>query len=108
MNKVDSQYKIIFNMSLQDIISKTIKDNDKPIGFDVFMNLALYHAVFGYYRSIKTIFGRHGDFITAPETSDLFGYTLAKQCKQVLNNGDILEFGAGKWCVSRSNSFRIR
>ena len=23
-------------MNLQDIISKTIKDNDKPIGFDVF------------------------------------------------------------------------
>jgi len=94
-------------MSLQDIISKTIKDNDKPIGFDVFMNLALYHAVFGYYRSIKTIFGRHGDFITAPETSDLFGYTLAKQCKQVLNNGDILEFGAGSGVLAAQILFEL-
>ncbi len=82
-------------MNLKDIISKTIKDGGKPIGFDVFMNLALYHPEYGYYRSQKTIFGRHGDFITAPETSDLFGFTLAKQCNQVLNNGDILEFGAG-------------
>ena len=40
-------------MSLEDIISKTIKDNNNPIGFDVFMNLALYHYQFGYYRSIK-------------------------------------------------------
>ena len=94
-------------MSLRDIISKTIKDNDKPIGFDVFMNLALYHSKFGYYRSNKTLFGRHGDFITAPETSDLFGYTLAKQCKQVLNNGDILEFGAGSGVLAAQILFEL-
>jgi SAM-dependent MidA family methyltransferase len=94
-------------MNLQDIISKTIKDNDKPIGFDVFMNLALYHSKFGYYRSNKTLFGRHGDFITAPETSDLFGYTLAKQCKQVLNNGDILEFGAGSGVLAAQILFEL-
>jgi SAM-dependent MidA family methyltransferase len=94
-------------MNLQDIISKTIKDNNKPIGFDVFMNLALYHSEFGYYRSNKTLFGRHGDFITAPETSDLFGYTLAKQCKQVLNNGDILEFGAGSGVLAAQILFEL-
>jgi SAM-dependent MidA family methyltransferase len=94
-------------MNLKDIISKTIKDNDKPIGFDVFMNLALYHSEFGYYRSNKTLFGRHGDFITAPETSDLFGYTLAKQCKQVLNNGDILEFGAGSGVLAAQILFEL-
>ena len=94
-------------MSLRDIISKTIKDNDKPISFDVFMNLALYHSKFGYYRSNKTLFGRHGDFITAPETSDLFGYTLAKQCKQVLNNGDILEFGAGSGVLAAQILFEL-
>ena len=37
-------------MSLEDIISKTIKDNNNPIGFEVFMNLALYNHQFGYYR----------------------------------------------------------
>jgi SAM-dependent MidA family methyltransferase len=94
-------------MNLQDIISKTIKDNNKPIGFDVFMNLALYHSEFGYYRSNKTLFGCHGDFITAPETSDLFGYTLAKQCKQVLNNGDILEFGAGSGVLAAQILFEL-
>jgi SAM-dependent MidA family methyltransferase len=39
--------------------------------------------------------GEKGDFITAPETSDLFGFCLAQQCAQVLENGgSILEFGA--------------
>ena len=94
-------------MYLQDIISKTIKENNKPIGFDVFMNLALYHSEFGYYRSTKTLFGRHGDFITAPETSDLFGYTIARQCKQVLNNGNILEFGAGSGVLAAQILFEL-
>ncbi|MBT3456864.1 MAG: SAM-dependent methyltransferase [Thiotrichales bacterium] len=94
-------------MNLEDIISKTIKDNNNPIGFDVFMNLALYHHQFGYYRSNKTIFGHKGDFITAPETSDLFGFCLARQCKQVLNNGNILEFGAGSGILAAQILFEL-
>ena len=94
-------------MNLKDIISKTIKDGEKPIGFDVFMSLALYHSKYGYYRSNKIIFGRHGDFITSPETSDLFGYTLAKQCKKILNNGDILEFGAGSGVLAAQVLFEL-
>jgi len=94
-------------MSLENIISKTIKDNNNPIGFDIFMNLALYHHQFGYYRSHKTIFGHKGDFITAPETSDLFGFCLAKQCKQVLNLGNILEFGAGSGILAAQVLFEL-
>lgn len=94
-------------MSLENIISKSIKDNNHPIGFDVFMNLALYHQEFGYYRSNKTIFGHKGDFITSPEVSDLFGFSLAKQCKQVLNDGDILEFGAGSGILAAQVLFEL-
>ena len=94
-------------MKLQDIIAKTFRDNNNPIGFDVFMNLALYHHQFGYYRSKKTIFGHKGDFITAPETSDLFGFCLARQCKQVLNNGNILEFGAGSGILAAQILFEL-
>ena len=94
-------------MSLENIISKTIKDNNNPIGFDIFMNLALYHHQFGYYRSHKTIFGHKGDFITAPETSDLFGFCLARQCKQVLNQGNILEFGAGSGILAAQILFEL-
>ena len=94
-------------MSLENIISKSIKDNNNPIGFDVFMDLALYHQEFGYYRSNKTIFGHRGDFITSPEVSDLFGFSLAKQCKQVLNGGNILEFGAGSGILAAQILFEL-
>ena len=94
-------------MSLDNIISKSIKDNNNPIGFDVFMNLALYHPEFGYYRSNKTIFGPKGDFITSPEVSDLFGFSLAKQCKQVLQGRDILEFGAGTGILAAQILFEL-
>ncbi len=94
-------------MGLENIISKSIKTNNKPIGFDVFMNLALYHHQYGYYRSNKMIFGNKGDFITSPEVSDLFGFSLAKQCKQILNGGDILEFGAGSGILAAQILFEL-
>ena len=94
-------------MSLENIIAKSIKENNNPIGFDVFMNQALYHQEFGYYRSNKTIFGHKGDFITSPEVSDLFGFCLARQCKQVLDGGDILEFGAGSGILAAQILFEL-
>jgi len=39
---MQSEYKIILHMKLEDIISQSIHENGKPIGFDVFMNFALY------------------------------------------------------------------
>jgi SAM-dependent MidA family methyltransferase len=43
---------------------------------DRLMSLALYHPQHGYYTT-QSPFGRTGDFITAPEISQLFGETLA-------------------------------
>ena len=94
-------------MKLKDIISQSILENGKPIGFDVFMNFALYSPGLGYYRSSANIFGHHGDFITAPETSDLFGYSVAKQCAQIINGGDILEFGAGTGILATQVLFEL-
>jgi len=95
-------------MSLKDIISQTIHQNSKPIGFDVFMDLALYSPKTGYYRSNASVIGRQGDFITAPETSDLFGYSLARQCKQILNkSASILEFGAGNGVLAAQILFEL-
>jgi SAM-dependent MidA family methyltransferase len=40
--------------------------------------------------------GPGGDFVTAPEVSDLFSRCVARQCAQVLSGeGEILELGAG-------------
>lgn len=68
------------------------------IGFDEFMNAALYAPGLGYYSAGSRKFGPEGDFVTAPEVSPLFSRCLARQCRQVLDalgGGDILEFGAG-------------
>jgi len=105
---MQSEYKIILHMKLEDIISQSIHENGKPIGFDVFMNFALYSPRLGYYRSSANIFGHQGDFITAPETSDLFGYSVAKQCSQIINGGgDILEFGAGTGVLAAQVLFEL-
>ena len=35
---MQSEYKIILHMKLENIISQSINENGKPIGFDVFLN----------------------------------------------------------------------
>ncbi len=83
-------------MSLKEVIKKNITENSKAIGFDEFMNLALYHNQYGYYRTNKQKFGKHGDFTTSCELSPLFANCLAKQIIEVIDNKyNILEFGAG-------------
>jgi len=67
------------------------------LSFERFMELALYAPGLGYYSAGSTKLGGGGDFVTAPEVSDLFGRCLARQCAQVLavTGGEILELGAG-------------
>ncbi|WP_245436135.1 SAM-dependent methyltransferase [Methylobacterium sp. V23] len=43
-----------------------------PIGLDRYMGLCLGHPVHGYYRTRDPL-GSRGDFITAPEISQMFG-----------------------------------
>jgi SAM-dependent MidA family methyltransferase len=68
------------------------------IGFERFMEIALYEPGLGYYSAGARKFGAAGDFVTAPEISPLFGGCLARQCAQVLETlggGSILEIGPG-------------
>lgn len=96
------------SVNLKEIIKNTIIQKAHPIGFDEFMSMALYYPGLGYYSSGAEKFGAHGDFITAPETSDLFGYTLARQCAEVLDGGnDILEFGAGSGVLAAQILFEL-
>lgn len=67
------------------------------MGFDRYMELALYEPGLGYYAGGSTKFGGSGDFVTAPEISSLFGRALARQLAEVIaaTRGDILELGPG-------------
>ena len=89
------------------------------IGFDRFMALALYTPGLGYYANDSTKFGsmpqglrdasgtvsgRGSDFVTAPEITPLFGYALAQQVAQALEQtgtSHIWEFGAGTGVLAR-------
>src|SRR5574340_746359 len=73
------------------------------LGFERYMELALYAPGLGYYSAGARKFGAAGDFITAPELSPLFARCLAVQCAallQVLGGGDILELGAGSGAMA--------
>src|ERR1700689_856663 len=66
------------------------------LSFERFMDLALYAPGLGYYSAGSAKIGSGGDFVTAPEISDLFSRCVAKQCAAVLSRGgQILELGAG-------------
>jgi SAM-dependent MidA family methyltransferase len=66
------------------------------IPFEQYMDLALYAPGLGYYSAGSVKLGRGGDFVTAPEVSDLFSRCVARQCAQVLAaGGQVLELGAG-------------
>ncbi len=66
------------------------------VSFERFMDLALYAPGLGYYSAGSVKIGAGGDFVTAPEVSDLFSRCVAEQCAQVLEHGgEILELGAG-------------
>ena len=74
-----------------------------PIGLDEYMNICLYDKKYGYYTTKEHIFGEKGDFITAPELSQVFGETIAIFIYKILensfkfpNNWDLLEIGAGR------------
>ena len=86
------------SLQLVQMIRDEMQRQDGRLGFDRFMELALYAPGLGYYTAGARKFGEAGDFVTAPEVSPLFARCLARQCREVLDElggGDLLEFGAG-------------
>ena len=68
------------------------------IGFERYMERALYEPELGYYHNGSTKFGPLGDFVTAPELSPVLAGVLAVQLAEVLRPFDepvVLEVGAG-------------
>jgi SAM-dependent MidA family methyltransferase len=82
---------------LAELIADQLRDAGGWMTFEHFMELALYAPGLGYYSAGSTKLGAGGDFVTAPEVSDLFSRCLARQCAPVLSGAgrQILELGAG-------------
>ena len=102
----------ILTNPLQVRIARAIGRAGGWLGFDEFMNLALYAPGLGYYANAREKFGWMpqknddvgGDFVTAPEMTSLFGQTLAAQIAQALQatrTSEIWEFGAGTGALAR-------
>ena len=85
------------------------------LGFDRFMDMALYTPGWGYYANDSRKFGLMpqgvttaedtggSDFVTAPELSPRFGQALAKQLAQALDataTTNVYEFGAGSGALA--------
>ena len=100
---------------LSHAMAQGIFDAGGWIGFDGFMQQALYTPGLGYYTHGSAQFGllpytghkgvrvAGSDFVTAPEMSPLFGWTLAQQVAQALQvtgTQEVWEFGAGSGALA--------
>lgn len=86
------------SLTLEAEIRTAIAAAGGQLGFDRFMELALYAPGLGYYVAGSPKLGPDGDFVTAPEISPLFGRCIATACAEALDalgGGAILELGAG-------------
>ncbi len=85
--------------SLTAIIREKIAEAG-PISIADYMQLALAHPEHGYYQK-RDPFGTRGDFITAPEISQIFGEMIGVWCAQMwmqMGQGPIslVELGPGR------------
>ena len=88
---------LAYSEALKRRIADEIESGDGWIGFDRFMEIALYAPGMGYYSGGAHKFGAAGDFVTAPEISAAFSQTLGAQAAQILalSAPQIVEVGAG-------------
>ena len=101
------QSEAILTSPLQARVVQAIFASGGWIGFDRFMQMALYEPGLGYYANTSPKFGAlpasGSDFITAPELSPLFGQTLAVQVAEALaatGSDEVWEFGAGSGALA--------
>lgn len=97
--------------TLKSHLLQVITGNGGWIGFDRFMEVALYTPNLGYYARGNAQFGampagddgQGSDFVTAPEMTPFFGRALAVQVAQALQVTDtreLWEFGAGSGALA--------
>ena len=94
---------------LTAVIRAEIQSNpDSRITFARYMELALYAPRLGYYRQPADRPTDTGDFLTAPETHAIFGWTVARRIESMwVELGhprpfDLIEYGAGSGTLALS------
>lgn len=86
--------------ALEALIHRTIRERG-PLDVGAYMQLAMAHPTLGYYAT-RDPFGREGDFVTAPEISQIFGELLgAALAQRWLDMGSptpvlLVEIGPGR------------
>ncbi len=90
---------------LTDVLRERIA-RDGPVTFADFMRIALYEPELGYYAT-RAPMGFSGDYLTAPETTALFGATLSRLASAVWRalerpeTFDVVDVGAGSGSLLR-------
>lgn len=87
-------------MDLTSIIIQRIQQ-EGPLSFHDFMEMALYYPALGYYTSGSTKIGQQGDFLTTPHISPVMGMVLGRQLEEMWRRSGekeftIVEYGAGE------------
>ncbi|WP_372719800.1 class I SAM-dependent methyltransferase [Immundisolibacter sp.] len=94
---------LALSAQLESRVHEALAATGGQLGFEAYMQRALYEPGLGYYVNGLRKFGGGGDFVTAPERSPLFARALARQVAQVLTtvqDGDVLEFGPGSGALA--------
>lgn len=98
MNSSDvSSHLLALSSSLENRIVADIEKKSGWISFADYMHQVLYTPGLGYYTGGLVKLGKTGDFMTAPEMTDVYGRTLAQAMIPLLEQtgATILELGAG-------------
>src|SRR4051812_47267210 len=86
-------------MQLSNIIINRIQD-EGPLSFRDFMEMALYYPEMGYYTSAQNKIGTTGDYFTSSTLSSVFGAMIGRQIEEMWrksggNEFTVVEYGAG-------------
>ncbi len=107
VNPQTEQASVMTTNALAAHVRAAIAQAGGWIGFDRFMEMALYTPGLGYYANESPKFGMlpgsGSDFVTAPELSPVFGRALAAQVREALDatgTDEVWEFGAGSGALA--------
>jgi SAM-dependent MidA family methyltransferase len=92
-------------LTVTDVIKQKI-EQDGPVSFRDFMEMALYYPSLGYYTSAEEKIGRNGDFYTSSDLTPVFGAMLGRQLEEMYhllggNEFTIVEYGSGNGLLCR-------